>query len=659
MDHPFLVLALELVTLLGGLPSAHPYSVYWVSSPNLGGDTVTIAGAGFSAETTVRLCTDPECAREQRESTPPWSSGWEHSIKFLLPVAGIEPPLWAQLCEGPCSHTAPPAYTVGVNRPQVSWLAGVCHQRPPAHGHVSPMGASVVAGSVLRVFGRSLAWDFHGNQSICRSATARGAATGTVLSLDGRMITAHAATCYEASFSLQGISVGHYSSATLRTIWGQTTLSITVTAAETASASQRIVLDVDEDFASDVPAALRRAAELPPSAWKIVQLGPRSYALNQSVRIPNRTSLIGHGRGISTLAFSLGEDAVATANTDTSELIWDAAITSDGPVPPTQCTGATAVARTTRQSARRPRQVVSSPCAADWALSNFSLLVLTAPAQAPKAWGTDSFGTKAIHARGVGFSILGLEIELRQANNSNALFVEGEGFEIAYNTFTQRNLCFWGDQHHQGMHDDSTDFVDSEVIQMHACTDGWFHNNTINWLCGGYTLNCCSHMIVEDNHIKSTEAGIEPHGNSIWQGDWRNYPSNNYWTFSHNTQTRPPHNNPANWAYHESLTTDGAGGWGSGKVVSVDGTTVTIDVQLDATDRWGSASPVGATALIVAGPGFGQSRQVVASTWNASSNTTLIVASSGWDHYVVPTKSILAVVVSSEVRKPTKSTLGL
>eukprot|EP01043_Picozoa_sp_COSAG02_P120907 COSAG02_NODE_57710_length_279_cov_1.972222_1_plen_35_part_01 len=35
----------------------------------------------------------------------------------------------------------------------------------------------------------------------------------------------------------------------------------------------------------------------------------------------------------------------------------------------------------------------------------------------------------------------------------------------------------------------------------------------------------------------------------------------------------------------------------------MDGAKLTIDVKLDATDPWGSASPVGATALVVAGPG--------------------------------------------------------
>eukprot|EP01043_Picozoa_sp_COSAG02_P057895 COSAG02_NODE_7111_length_3179_cov_2.701299_4_plen_393_part_01 len=334
------VLVLGALGSFSGPTSTHSYSVYWTSSPNLSGDTVTIAGAGFTAETTVRLCADAECAREQRQSVPAWSSSWPHSVKFLLPTAGIEPPLWAQLCEGQCRSTtrAHPAYTVGINQPEVSWLAGIYQQPNPAHDRIAtPMGSSVVAGSVLRVFGRSLAWDGGGNETICRTATARGAAPSTTLSLDGRVIPSHATTCYEASFNLQGISVGHYSTATLRTIWGQTTLSFNVTAApKPAATSPRIVLDVDEDFASDVPAALRRAAELPPSTWKVVQLGPRRYALNQTIRIPNRTSLIGHGRGVSTLAFSLGD------NTDENALIWDSAITSDGPVPPNLCTDVTA-----------------------------------------------------------------------------------------------------------------------------------------------------------------------------------------------------------------------------------------------------------------------------------------------------------------------------
>jgi len=149
---------------------------------------------------------------------------------------------------------------------------------------------------------------------------------------------------------------------------------------------------------------------------------------------------------------------------------------------------------------------------------NFSLLVLSAPADAPTAWGTDSFGTKAVHARGSGFAILGLEIELRQANASNALFIEGRDFEIAHNTLRQKSLCFWGQR--QGMHSDQSDFVDSVLLQMHISARGWVHNNTLEWRCGGYTLNVCEWIIFEDNRIRSTEAGVEPHGNSIWFGDW-------------------------------------------------------------------------------------------------------------------------------------------
>jgi hypothetical protein len=92
------------------------------------------------------------------------------------------------------------------------------------------MGMSVAGGGTLRVFGRSLVWDVDENQTVCRSATARGPAPTTVLRLGGHAIPAHAATCFEASFDLQGVGAGQYSSATLSTVWGQAPLNITVTA---------------------------------------------------------------------------------------------------------------------------------------------------------------------------------------------------------------------------------------------------------------------------------------------------------------------------------------------------------------------------------------------------------------------------------------------
>jgi hypothetical protein len=123
--------ALSLLLLLL-LPSAQPYSTYWTSSPNLSGETVTVAGAGFSSATTVRLCADPACRVLQRSARAPWTSSWPHSVKFGLPTGGIVPPLWAQLCEGPCAAATaagPPAYTVAINQPDVSWTAGI---RPAA-----------------------------------------------------------------------------------------------------------------------------------------------------------------------------------------------------------------------------------------------------------------------------------------------------------------------------------------------------------------------------------------------------------------------------------------------------------------------------------------------------------------------------------------------
>ena len=123
-----------------------------------------------------------------------------------------------------------------------------------------------------------------------------------------------------------------------------------------------MVLDVDKEFDGDVPAALARAAALPASAWKVVQLGARTYSLNQSVRVASRTSVIGQGRGATTLVFSLG-----AANSRPAA--WDAAITSDGPVPPVQCKGS-------QSSTKRPGQPDPAACAADWTLANFSLVLL-------------------------------------------------------------------------------------------------------------------------------------------------------------------------------------------------------------------------------------------------------------------------------------------
>ena len=204
MRRAFAALVLALI-----LPAAQPYSAYWASSPNLGGETVTIAGAGFSAETTVRLCTDSACRGQQRHPIPPWTSCWPHSVKFVLPVTGIVPPVWAQLCEGPCAAAATaaatPAYTVPINQPEVSWFAGLAQAGAHDRG-AAPMGSGVVTGGILRVFGRSLAWDR--NETVCRTARARGPAPGTTLRLDGRVIAAHAATCFEASFDLQGVHAG-------------------------------------------------------------------------------------------------------------------------------------------------------------------------------------------------------------------------------------------------------------------------------------------------------------------------------------------------------------------------------------------------------------------------------------------------------------------
>ena len=51
--------------------------------------------------------------------------------------------------------------------------------------------------------------------------------------------------------------------------------------------------------------------------------------------------------------------------------------------------------------------------------------------------------------------------------------------------------------------------------------------------------------------------------------DYQNVPTSANWSFSHNYLARPPHNDPHNWAFHETFTGDGSGGFGAGPVEQV------------------------------------------------------------------------------------------
>ena len=119
------------------------------------------------------------------------------------------------------------------------------------------------------------------------------------------------------------------------------------------------------------------------------------------------------------------------------------------------------------------------------------------------------------------------------------------------------------------MHDANTDFQDSATFQMHASDSGFIHNNQVLWKCSGYDMDVSSNIVFENNNFTSTNAGILPHGNSVSFYDYQNVPTSANWSFSHNYLARPPHNDPHNWAFHETFTGDGSGGFGAGPVEHV------------------------------------------------------------------------------------------
>jgi hypothetical protein len=104
---------------------------------------------------------------------------------------------------------------------------------------------------------------------------------------------------------------------------------------------------------------------------------------------------------------------------------------------------------------------------------------------------------------------------------------------------------------------------------MHASDAGFIHNNQVLWKCSGYDMDVSSNIVFENNNFTSTNAGILPHGNSVSFYDYQNFPTSANWSFSHNYLARPPHNDPHNWAFHETFTGDGSGGFGAGPVEHV------------------------------------------------------------------------------------------
>ena len=218
-------------------------------------------------------------------------------------------------------------------------------------------------------------------------------------------------------------------------------------------------------------------------------------------------------------------------------------------------------------------------------------------AKTPAVWGQPG---------GVDVELRNINITLLQNNVSNAVQLESQRLHVHQSSFNQAGLCLWGPN--GGVHDATTDFYHSTTVKFNNVNYGWFHHNDIAWNCSAFDLDVSRHFVFEDNTVHALQSGALPHGNSISNYNWRQYPHSHHWVFAHNTQTRPPHNDPHNWAFHESVTTDGSGGWGAGVITSVDANTQAITALGLGVEK---LSPIGARAVVVAGPGAGQSAIVV------------------------------------------------
>jgi hypothetical protein len=508
VQHKILAVA-AVAPLIGALSGASvPPSVYWVSTPAIAGDTVIVAGAGLAGATVSLAGSGPGCSAAAHAASTS-TTVWEQSVKALLPVG----------CGPPCNvtiGTATGSRVVVVNAPEVEWVAneGVVFQG---------------AATVVRVFGRGLAWEAAANAADadaassgwrCASGRSRNRTPSTSLvfrapqyqppphganSSDHEpapaasaafVLGASSATCYEASFALPAglaLELGFHS-AELVTPWGSAAVPLHVVPA----APQLVVrhFEVDRDFGGDVHAALLGAAKATASgreAAAVVQLGARLYTLSRTIELPNRTVLSGMSASTTTLLFELAGPRRQDFSHDWNQ---SAAVAAAG---------------------------------ADSAVRDLSLVLRSPP----------FFPTAAIWMlpSATNFSATRLVLTLEGTNVSNAVRVEGNGFELGNTTISQTGTCPSpmtygpGGQTFPGAR-----FQQRVQIYLHGATDGWIHSNEITWRCGGWIDGDVSdRVVIEDNRVVCTSTGDNrtrgiDGGNSLSAYDINTHPSSTFWS---------------------------------------------------------------------------------------------------------------------------------
>ena len=681
----------SLCTASMGSPTA-----YWTSSPNMPGETVTVSGA-FAGTFALALCDSPAPASEAGAGKCRTVDGpteiWNHSVKFTLPASQTPGPTWLHVTQ--TGGSGAEALAVPINAPDVWWAAVLDASGIPNTAALP----AVSSGSALRTFGRSLAWDAEG-KCVSAQARAASTSTSLVLApaaatdsaasataMPSKMVISSLnATCFEAAFALGGVSPGHYT-AKIDTVWGSSA-SFPLEVASTPPAPPVVTeISVDGDFSGDVVKALAHAAHV--SGTARVHLSAKTYDLKTALTIGNHTQLVGSGAATTILRFALdtapdGGEACGSRLYENMDLYvpgsdnpWSdiayinnvhalsqccdackqnpscnayALMKSEGRCQLKRCSlsnEASCVAMNSTNTDRTASflQPFRSPAprfsgaaivanGKHWALRNFTVLITAAP---PKTDGIQSTG-------GTDFAIDGLSVQLSQANATSALKLDGtRRFSVSHTILAQNELCFWGCTLNRTdntsdctMTDSNTDFTDSSTLQMHAATWGRLHHNTIDWKCSAYDMDVSSNIIFEDNTIMSTQPGVIPHGNSISFYDWQHYPAASNWSFSHNDMSRPVNNDHKNWNSHETLTTDGPGGFGAGPLAAIsdDRATLTLGFALFSE----ALSPVGGTAMVCGGSGMGQHAEIIGMSFDSSSsrNLTLLQLMRPFDAHVMP-----------------------
>lgn len=595
---------LSLLLSFGVVITSSIPSVYWRTSPVSSNHTVQFAGAGFGSTPHAFVCLDgPLCQTPQE--LPLATPSWETSLFFIYPPACAlaQPVCSFALCSEATVTPSSCAIVPDPNSPEVIFATrgsplggGGAVYTPARIGNLS-LAPGSDGTTVLRLFGRALAFSSpRGSPLECTPGGQRGPSSTTVLVLQNGTpsIPAVNSTCYEAAFdltaALASAGSGPFPDARVETPFGAFPVPFSLAAPPSPSPPPSpTVIDVDRDAGGNVTAALLLAAGAHcEGGGCIVRLGPHAYPQTTPLSVPNDTLVEGAGAGVSSLTFAL-------------------------PIAPQ----------------------AGDPLAAmmggwRWGLQDLTVAITSAPPKTAGVWmppGTASF----LFRRAA--------VALSQANVSNALRIEGVGWEVLDSVLTQGGVCLWPPT------SETTDFLHSTTLQTHGSLDGLFARNTLRWQCSAYDLDVSSRLVIEDNTIECTSAGQIPHGNSISLYDYQNpglgqtsHASMGYF-FAHNVQTRPSNNDPKDWTYHESLTTDGSysnGGWGGGLVTSLSGSSVEIALGLT-----GLLASTGATALVIGGPGVGQWRTIA----GRPSNTTLLLQAP-FDSHVQVGASVVAVVGS-------------